>query len=140
MKKLLMAGAMSLVAAGLLFAAHSYQEVASVHDIMENVQKPAMDALVAMTKAGGPQNDDDWKHAKAHASILAESTQLLLMGSRVKDDVWTDGANRVIDGAKASMAAADSKNLDAWKTAGGTMGGGCRGCHKVHKPKEEAKK
>jgi cytochrome c556 len=140
MKKLLMAGAMSLIAGGLIYAAHSYEEVASVHDIMENVQKPAMDSLAAMTKAGGPQNDDDWKKAKANASILAESTQLLLMGSRVKDDVWTDGANRVIDGAKKSMAASDSKNLDAWKTAGGTMGGGCRGCHKVHKPKEEAKK
>lgn len=135
MKKLLMAGAISLVAAGLVYAAHSYEEVASVHDLMEHVQKPAMGELAAMTKAGGPQDDRDWRHAKADASILAEVSQLMLMGGRVKDQAWSDGANQVIEGAKQSMAAAESKNLEAWKAAGSTIGGGCHTCHQVHKPK-----
>jgi cytochrome c556 len=90
-----------------------------------------------MMKAGGPQSDDDWKHSKAYASILSETTQLLLMGGRVKDDVWTSGATAVIAGAKGAVAASDAKDLAAWKAGVGQMGKGCRTCHKVHKPPEE---
>ncbi len=123
--------------AGTLYAEHTYEKVASAHDIMELVQKPNMDALGATMKAGGPQSDRDWRHAKAHASLLAESSQLLLMAGRIKDDVWEDGAKTVISAAKTSMQAAEAKDMDAWKTATAGIGQGCRGCHKVHKPKKK---
>ena len=86
--------------AGTLYAEHTYEKVAAAHDIMELVQKPNMDALGATMKAGGPQSDRDWRRAKAHASLLAESSQLLLMAGRIKDDVWEDGAKTVISAAK----------------------------------------
>jgi cytochrome c556 len=123
--------------AGALYAEHTYEKVASAHDIMELVQKPNMDALAAMMKAGGPRTDKDWKHAKAHASLLAESSQLLLMAGRIKDNAWEDGAKTVISAAKASMQAAEAKDIDTWKTATAGIGKGCRGCHKVHKPKKK---
>jgi cytochrome c556 len=137
MRKIAIFAALALLGAGLIYADHTYEGVAKVHDIMEIVQKPSMDQLAAMMKAGGPQSEDDWKHSAAHASILAESAQLLLMAGRVKDDVWTDGANAVIAGAKATVAASEAKDLAAWKAGLGEMGKGCRGCHKVHKPKKE---
>ncbi len=123
--------------AGALYAEHTYEKVASTHDIMELVQKPNMDRLAAMMKAGGPQSERDWRHAKAYASVLAESSQLLLMAGRIKNDVWETGAKTVVSAGKASMQAAGAKDLDAWKTATAGIGKGCRGCHKVHKPKKK---
>jgi len=137
MKNKLWIVVITVAVAGTLYAEHTYEKVASAHDIMELVQKPNMDALADMMKADGPQSDRDWKHAKAHASVLAESSQLLLMAGRIKDDVWETGAKTVISAGKASMQAAEARDLGAWKTATAGIGKGCRGCHKVHKPKKK---
>ncbi len=59
------------------------------------------------------------------------------MAGRIKDDVWKKGAHQVMKGAKASPAAAEALDVNAWRTAAGSIGKGCRGCHKVHKPKKE---
>ena len=126
-----------LAVTDLVHADHTYEETASVHDIMEVVQGPSMKKLSAMMKAGGPQNDDDWKHAREHISILGETTQLLLMGNRVKDDPWTPGAQKVIAGSKQGTAAAKAKDGDAFRAAMGSVGAGCRSCHKVYKKKEK---
>ena len=135
MKSLIYVLCLTLAAAGVVYADHAYQEVASVQDLMAVVEKPAMDAVAAIVKAGGPQSDDDWKAVKKNASVLAESTQLMLMGSRVKDEAWTKGANEVIAAAKVAMTAADAKDMDGFKAASGGLGRGCRTCHNVHKPK-----
>jgi len=126
-----------LAGASLVHAAHIYEETASVHDIMEVVQGPSMKKLSEMMKAGGPQTDDDWKHAREHISILGETTQLLLMGNRVKDDPWTPGAQKVIDGSKQGTAAAKAKDGNAFRAAMGSVGAGCRSCHKVYKKKKK---
>lgn len=136
-RKTAIAAALVLLCAGLIYADHTYQAVADVHDIMEYVQKPSMDQLAAIMKAGGPQSDDDWQHSKAFASILSETTQLIVMGGRTKDEVWTSGATLVIDGAKLTMAASEGKDPGGWKNGVGMMGKGCRTCHKVHKPPTE---
>jgi len=139
MKKLLSISVLALAVGAVGIAAHAYEEVASVHDIMEVVQKPSMDAIVAIAKAGGPQSEKDWKSVKMHASVLAESTQLILMGGRVKDEVWTKGADQVIAAAKQTMMAAEKMDADGFKAGSGAIGRGCRTCHNVHKPKEEKK-
>ena len=113
MKNKLWIVVIAVALSGALYAEHTYEKVASAHDIMELIQKPNMDGLAAMVKAGGPQSERDWRHAKGYASVLAESSQLLLMAGRVKDDVWETGANTVISAGKASMQAAEAKDLDA---------------------------
>ena len=128
---------LTLALAGLVYANHQYSEVSSVHDIMEVVQGPSMKYVSAMMKADGPRSDDDWKHAKARVSILAESAQLLLMGARVKDEPWTSGAIKVIAGSKEAVTASDAKDATAFRSAMGTVGSGCRTCHKVYKKKKK---
>jgi cytochrome c556 len=137
MKKSAFLIVLSLALAGLVFANHQYSEVGSVHDIMEVVQGPSMKYVSEMMKTGGPQSDDDWKHAKARVSVLGESSQLLLMGARVKDEPWTAGALKAISGATAGVAAADAKDAEAFRSAMGTLGSGCRTCHKVYKKKKK---
>jgi len=136
MKKQVVLLVLTVAVAGLLLANHQYSEVGSVHDIMEVVQGPSMNYVSEMMKAGGPQSDDDWKHAKARVAVLGEATQLMLMGARVKDEPWTSGAMKVIDGAKEAVSAADAKDAEAFRSAMGTLGSGCRTCHKVYRKKE----
>ncbi len=137
MKKTAFLLVLTLALAGLVCTNHQYSEVGSVHDIMEVVQGPSMKYVSEMMKAGGPQSDDDWKHAKARVSVLGESSQLLLMGTRVKDEPWTAGALKAIAGAQEATAAADAKDAEAFRSAMGTLGSGCRTCHKVYKKKKK---
>ena len=137
MKILICVLCLTLAVTGLIYADHAYIEIATVHDIMEVVQKPNMDAVVAIVKAGGPQSDRDWKKVKKYASVLAESTQLILMGSRVKDEIWIKGANEVIAALQETITAANAKDANAFKAASGNISRGCRTCHTVHKPKKK---
>ena len=140
MKKVPLFIVLALALAGLLYADHKYEAVASVHDIMEVVQGPSMKVLSEMMKAGGPQSADDWKHAREHTSILGESAQLLLMGARVKDQPWTRGASKVIASSKKAAVAAKAKDAAAFRAGMGGIGSGCRTCHKVYKEKKDKKK
>ena len=126
-----------LLSAGVLLAqAPPYQGVATPKQIMAAIQKPAMDSLAAMNKAGGPKDDKEWETAGGNAAALAETAQLLLMGNRPKDqDVWVKSSARLLEGASASVKAAAAKDLPAWQAAMGQMGGACRSCHNVHRKK-----
>ena len=126
-----------LLSAGVLLAqGPPYQGVATPKQIMAGIQKPAMDGLVAMNKAGGPKDDKEWEQAGANAATLAETAQLLLMGGRPKDqDVWVKSCDRLLQGASASAKAAAAKDLAAWQASIGQMGGACRSCHNVHRKK-----
>ena len=116
----------------------SYHGVASTKQIMAGVQKPAMDSLNAMMKAGGPKDEKDWAQAQQNAALLAETGQLILMGARPKDqDVWVKTGTMLSESASAAAKAAEAKDLDAFKASLGAVAKSCRGCHTVHKKKTE---
>ena len=130
---------LALSVSGLVFADHhetSYKKIATVHDLMGVVVKPSMDALAEMKKAGGPADKDQWKKANAHASTIAEMGQLMLLDGRVKDEPWEDGAKKMLEAAKATMTASMRQDTAGWMEGLTGMSGGCRTCHKVHKPKK----
>ena len=127
-----------LTAAVLLAEAPPYQMIATSKQIMAAVQKPAMDSLTAMGKAGGPKDEKEWEVAAQNAAVLAETAQLLLLGTRPKDqDIWLKSSQRLQAAATDSTKAATDKNLDAWKTSLNGMAGACRSCHNVHKKKQQ---
>jgi cytochrome c556 len=116
----------------------SYHGVASTKQIMAGVQKPAMDSLNAMMKAGGPKDEKEWAQAQQNAALLAETGQLILMGARPKDqDVWLKTGTTLSESASAAAKAAEAKDLDAFKASLGAVAKACRGCHTVHKKKTE---
>lgn len=130
-----------LALAGTLAFAQTpaYQPLASTKQLMSNMQKPAMDALGAMNKAGGPKDDKEWEAAAAHAVMLAESAHLLTLGDRPSgelprnQEVWTKGALAQKTAGEAAAKAAGEKNLESWKTALNGLNGSCRTCHTVHR-------
>src|SRR5262245_38080509 len=114
--------------------APTYHGVASAKQLMAGVQKPAMDSLAAMNKAGGPKDDKEWGLAAQQAAVLAEAGQLLLMGNRPLDqDIWIKSSEKLTSAAGDAMKAAEAKDLDAWKASLGQIGTSCRTCHKVHR-------
>ncbi len=120
--------------------AQSYTGVATPKQIMAGVQKPAMDSLAAMNKAGGPKDDKEWEVAQQGAAVLAETAQLLLMGERPKDqDVWVKSSQRLHTAAVGSTKAAEAKDLKTWQASIGQMGGACRSCHNVHRKDKDKK-
>ena len=129
---------MLLLASIAVAQSPSYQQVASAKQIMAGVQKPAMDSMAVMRKAGGPKDDKEWATAQTHAAVLAETAQLLLMGSRPLDqDVWVKSAQRLHTSSSEAAKAAEAKDLKAWETAMNGMGGACRSCHKVHRKEDK---
>ncbi len=110
-----------------------YKKVATPHDIMEMVVKPSMGKINAMKKAGGPANKKEWKTANAAASIIGEASQLMLLGGRVKDDAWRNGANEVIAAAGKTMMGAYRMDMESYSAGLEAMSAGCKTCHKVHK-------
>lgn len=139
MKQIALVAALALTVSGLVFADNhetTYKKIATVHDMMANVVKPNMDKLAEMKKAGGPADKDGWKAANAAASVIAEANQLMLLDGRIKDEVWEDGANQVVEAAKATMTASMRMDTAGWMEGLTGMSGGCRTCHKVHKPKK----
>ena len=128
-----------LAVAGLALAqSPEYHGVATPKQIMAGVQKPAMDSLAAMNKAGGPKDEKEWTLAEQNAAVLAETAQLLLLGSRPKDqDVWVKSSQKLNASAVDSVKAAQAKDLTAWQTSLNGMGGACRSCHNVHRKKKD---
>lgn len=137
MNKILWLVALSLTVAGISAAAdHAYSKMATPHDLMANVVKPNMDNIAALRKEGGPKEMKDWKHVNAWASVIGEAGQTMLMDGWVKDDAWRDGATKVVEAAKATMAAAMKQDADGMNAGLQGMGQGCKTCHSVHKPKK----
>ena len=114
----------------------SYQPVATIEQIMETSVEPTSNAVfdaaawVNGVQVGGPKTDDDWKMVQANALMLAETGNLLLMGSRMKDQAgWVTRTQAMMDAANEAAKAAEAKNTDAIFNAGGKIYQACLGCH-----------
>jgi len=67
---------------------------------------------------------------EANALMLAETGNLLLMGSRMKDQTgWVTRTQAMMDAANEAAKAAAAKNTDAVFIAGGKIYQACTGCH-----------
>lgn len=131
--------AFSFTAVCAVWAQSSYHEVASIKQLMATIEGPTFGAIGGMSKAGGPKDDKEWAQAQNNAALLGEGAQLLLLGSRPKDqDVWVKNATALTESSSAAMKAAEAKDLEAWKTAVSSIGKSCQGCHTVHRKRAQA--
>lgn len=117
--------------------AQSYEARAEVKDLMHNFVGPTGGRLNEMSRAGGPQSDEEWDDSASAGRALADISQLLLMAGRVKDRVWADGAQKLAPAAEALANASTAKNMDQWKTAQQQVGQACMTCHEVHRPRPQ---
>jgi hypothetical protein len=110
--------------------------IATVEQIMETTVEPVADKVfdaavwVNGEQVGGPKTDEDWKMVEANALMLAETGNLLLMGSRMKDQTgWVTRTQAMMDAANEAPKAAAAKNTGEVFTAGAKIYDACTGCH-----------
>src|SRR5438128_7235921 len=110
--------------------------VATVEQIMETTVEPVSNKVFDAAawengvQVGGPKTDDDWKMVEANAVMLAETGNLLLMGSRMKDQAgWVTRTQAMMDAANQAAKAAEAKNTEPIFNAGGKIYQACLGCH-----------
>jgi hypothetical protein len=118
-----------------------YEEIATTEQIMETTVEPmsekVFDAAVWENgvQVGGPKTIDDWKNIEASALMLAESCNLLLVGSRAKDRMgWVTRTEAMKDAAKEAARAAHARNTDAIFSAGTKIYQACTQCHQQYMP------
>ena len=126
----------SLVSAAACSTLTELRPIATVEQIMETTVEPVSNAVFAAAawtngvQVGGPKTDDDWKLVEANARMLAETGNLMMMGSRAKDQTgWTTWTQSMMDAANEAAEAAHGKNTDAVFNAGTKIYQACTGCH-----------
>src|SRR5215208_5939406 len=110
--------------------------IATVEQIMEATIEPVSNAVfdaavwVNGVQVGGPKNDNDWHMLEANARVLAETGNLLMIGSRAKDQAgWLTRTRSMMDAANEAADAAHRKDIDGLFSAGTKIYQACTGCH-----------
>jgi len=128
---LILISSMVLFMACRAFAQESekFKPIATSKQLMEAMIIPASDVLFNVG-VEPPKNDEEWTIVRNNALILAESGNLLMIGSRAQDkDVWIKYSRAMLDAAAAALKAAEAKNVDAISEAGDQILAACSGCH-----------
>jgi len=111
-----------------------FQPVGNVSQVMIDIIYPTSDALFYIER-NPPKNDHDWSVIRGAALTLAESGNLLLMGSRARDqDRWAKDAKLLIDAGTAAFKAAQKKDLQAILDLNEQLTTSCTTCHRHYRP------
>ena len=118
-----------LLASAAMTQQPSVKPVASVTQLMRAMVIPASNALFNVA-GEAPEADSDWDAVENNAVILAESGNLLLVGNRAKDQVWTKTSLAMVDAGAAALKAA--RDVDAIIEVGNQIVDACETCHDTH--------
>jgi hypothetical protein len=126
MKKSLFLTGVTLALASACSRQAAYTPVATVEQIMETTIESTAEAIFDAAvwengvQIGGPKTDEDWKMLEANALMLAEAGNLLMIGSRARDQTgWMIRSQALVDAALLASKAAGARNIDRVFEAGG---------------------
>ncbi len=115
-----------------------FREIAGSRLLMISVLDPAADLIwdavrTEMTLEGvfdfEPQNEEEWAVVRNHAVVLAESGNLLMIGSRRRPGTWDAWSRDLIAAGEAAMRAAEAQDSEKLFEIGGEIYRSCAGCH-----------
>jgi hypothetical protein len=129
-------------------AASTVRPALSLKQLMEWVIDPAADAVwdsvkTIITEQGtkeiAPQTQEQWDAVRNGAAMLVESSNLLMMETRARDQgEWIAAARRLAGTADKALKAAESKNAEGVFAAGGEIYNACSACHRRYAPQLNA--
>ena len=101
--------------------------LASVRELHDIMISPASDAVFAAS-SNQPLDAKGWTDARNQAIVLAESGNLLMLGTRVRDNAnWMRMSRAMVDAAALAAAAAEKKDAKALETATDSITTACDG-------------
>jgi hypothetical protein len=116
-----------------------FDTTVSVKDLMANMMDPTADVVwesvgTVMTKEGtferAPQTDEEWNNVKAHAIMLVEAGNLLMLPARSGGNAeWIKLAQDMIAQSKRMIAAAEKHDRQAVFDVGSDLYDRCVNCH-----------
>ena len=102
-------------------------------ELHEILISPASDA-VFNAATDPPTDDKGWAAARNQALLLAESGNLLMVGSRVRDaNNWMKMSRAMVDAAALAAAAAAKKDAKALEAAADAITVSCMACHRPYR-------
>jgi hypothetical protein len=112
----------------------SFQPVGNMSQLMIDVIYPTSDAIFYVER-NPPKNEQDWGLLRTNALTLAESGNLLMMGSRARDQGdWIKDAKLLVDAGSAAFKAARAKDLNAVLAVNDQLYAACVTCHQQYRP------
>jgi cytochrome c553 len=104
--------------------------VRELHDIMIS---PSSDALFDASSRQ-PLDAKGWTGARNQALVLAESGNLLMVGTRIRDNGnWMKMSRALVDAAALAAAAAEKKDETAFAAATDSITVACMECHRPYR-------
>jgi len=104
--------------------------VRELHDLMIS---PASDAVFEAS-SNQPLDAKGWTAARNQAFVLAESGNLLMVGTRVRDNGnWMKMSRAMVDAAALAATAAEKKDAMALEAATDTITVSCMECHRPYR-------
>ena len=107
--------------------------LASVRELHDIMMSPASDAVFDATSQQ-PLDEKGWTAARNQALVLAESANLLMLGTRVRDNGnWMKMSRALVDAAAQAAAAAQKKDTKALEVATDAITVACMECHRPYR-------
>jgi len=107
--------------------------VANVRELHDLMISPASDAVFAAS-SNEAIDAKGWTTARNQALVLAESGNLLMVGTRVRDNGnWMKMSRAMVDAAALAAAAAEKKDAMALETATDAITVSCMECHRPYR-------
>jgi len=107
--------------------------VANVRELHDVMISPASDAVFAAS-SNEALDAKGWLTARNQAIVLAESGNLLMMGTRVRDNGnWMKMSRAMVDAAALAAAAAEKKDAKALEAATDSITTACMECHRPYR-------
>ena len=114
-------------------SAAGVRPVASVKQLHEIMITPASDAVFRAT-ADTPASEKGWADTRNQAFVLAEGGNLLMLGSRARDNAaWMKMSRALVDAAATAASAAEKKDADALAGAADIITAACEACHQPYR-------
>ena len=121
-----------LLAVAAISQERELKAVATVTQLMQAMVIPASNALFNLPR-NVPADDQGWSEVQNSAVILAESGNLLMIGSRAEDsEVWRATSRALVDAGEAALRAAQARDVESIADAGNQIIEACESCHEKH--------
>ena len=117
-----------------LAQAPSVEPVGTMSQLMVDIIYPTSDDIFYIGRTP-PSNNAEWGAIQRSALMLAESGNLLMVGSRVRDQGnWIKDAKLLVDVGAAAYKAARAKDMDGILALNEQLYTACVTCHQDYRP------
>jgi len=113
----------------------SVSPTATMKQLMLDMIYPSSNDMLLLIYRGGPKDESEWAAARRDSMTLAESGNLLMMPSRMRDQGdWVTHVKMLVDAGTSAYKAAEEKNTQALGAVAGPLDAACTSCHKQYRP------